>query len=93
MATQKFMGRNQLLARLTEQMRTQKSPPKDPEATARAVLIGRKMMDEAGNLTALGRARDNMTAEERAIDRAHKRTGAPKRALQYNPRTNRATKK
>ena len=93
MTTQKFMGRNQLLERLTEQMRTQKSPPKDPEAAARAGLVARKMMTAEGHLTDLGKQRDAMTAEERAIDRAQKRTGLPKAALTYNPKTNRATKK
>jgi hypothetical protein len=91
MATQKFMGRNQLLDRLTEQMRTQSGAPKDPEAAARAVLIARKMMNEKGELTALGKTRDNMTAEERALDRAAKRTGKPASNFGYNPKTNTAT--
>jgi hypothetical protein len=91
MATQKFMGRNQLLDRLTEQMRTQKSPPKDPAETARAMLISRKMMTADGSLTALGKTRDSMTAEERALDRAAKRTGKPASNFGYNPKTNTAT--
>lgn len=93
MATQKYMGRGVLLERLTEQMRTQKSPPKDPEAAARAVLIGRGMMDNSGNYTDKGRERNNMTAEERAIDRASRRTGSPRSAFKYNPKTNLALRK
>jgi len=93
MTTQKFMGRNQMLERLTEQMRTQKNPPKDPEAAARAVLVARKMMTDTGEYTELGQARNSMTAEERALDRAQKRTGLPQRAFVYDARTNRAIKK
>ena len=93
MATQKYMGRGVLLERLTEQMRTQKSPPKDPEATARAVLMARGMLDSKGNYTDKGKERSNMTAEERALDRAAKRTGNPKTAFKYNPKTNLALRK
>jgi len=92
MSTQKFMGRNELLKRLTEQMRTQKNPPKDPEAAARAVLVSRKMLTEHGALTDLGKQRDGMTAEERAIDRATKRTGAPASAFKYDAASNKAVK-
>jgi hypothetical protein len=93
MATQKYMGKGVLLERLTEQMRTQKSPPKDPEATARAVLMGRGMIDSKGGYTEKGMARNNMTAEERAKDRASKRTGKPVSAFGYNPKTNMALRK
>jgi hypothetical protein len=93
MATQKFMGKGVLLERLAEQMRTQKSPPKDPEAAARAVLVGRGMMDSDGGYTAKGTARNSMTAEERAKDRASKRTGKPVSAFGYNPKTNMALRK
>lgn len=93
MATQKYMGKGVLLERLTEQMRTQKSPPKDPEATARAVLMARGMLDSKGNYTDKGKERSNMTAEERALDRAVKRTGSPKTAFKYNPKNNLALRK
>jgi hypothetical protein len=93
MATQKFMGKGVLLERLTEQMRTQKNPPKDPEATARAVLTARGMLDDKGNYTDKGKERSNMTAEERALDRASKRTGTPKTAFKYNAKTNLALRK
>jgi hypothetical protein len=93
MATQKFMGKGVLLERLTEQMRTQKNPPKDPEATARAVLTARGMLDNKGDYTDKGKERSNMTAEERALDRASKRTGDPKTAFKYNAKTNLALRK
>ena len=90
MHTTKFMGKNQLVERLTEQMRTQKNPPKDPQAAAIAILQARGQMDKDGKtLTAAGQARDAMTAEQRAKDRAAKR--ASPNAFSYNPKTNAAT--
>lgn len=94
MSTQKFMGKNQMLDRLTEQMRTQKNPPADPQAAAIAVLQARGQMKEDGKtFTKSGAARDAMTAEERAKDRAAKRTGKPATAFTYNPKTNAALRK
>jgi hypothetical protein len=85
MATQKFMGRNQLIDRLSAQMGSKEA--------ALDVLRARGHVDEFGQLTAEGRARDAMTAEERALDRAKKRTGKPQSAFKYDPATNRATLK
>jgi hypothetical protein len=48
-------------------------------------------VDDKGNLTAEGKRRDAMTAEERALDRARTRTGKPTTAFKYDPFTNRAT--
>jgi hypothetical protein len=93
MTTQKHMGKGVLLERLTSQMASQKNPVKDPEAVARAVLIARGHMKEDGSYTKQGEARNNMTAEERAKDRAAKRTGKPASAFGYNPRTNSALRK
>jgi len=94
MSTQKFMGKNQMLDRLTEQMRTQKNPPADPQAAAIAVLQARgQMKDDGKTFTKSGAARDAMTAEERAKDRAAKRTGKPATAFIYNPKTNAALRK
>jgi hypothetical protein len=45
----------------------------------------------SGELTAKGRARDKMTAEERAIDRASKESGRSSSDYTYDPTTNRAT--
>jgi hypothetical protein len=85
MATQKFMGRGQLIDRLSEQMGSRDA--------ALDVLRARGHVDEKGNLTDAGRARDAMTAEERALDRASKRTGNPASRFKYDPATNRATLK
>jgi len=85
MATQKFMGRNSLLKRLTAQVGN--------ENTAKKILIERGHMTPSGKLTAAGKARDNMTAEERAKDRAAKRSGKPASAFTYNPKTNIARKR
>jgi len=83
MATQKFMGRNSLIDRLAAQVGSRE--------LAVGILQKRGHVDEHGNLTKSGQARDNMTAEERAKDRAAKATGKPRHAFKYNPKTNRAT--
>lgn len=83
MQTQRFMGRNQLLERLTAQV--------GDEALAREILVKRGHMTAAGHLTAEGHRRSMMTAEERAVDRAVKRSGKPHSDYTYNPATNRAT--
>lgn len=85
MATQKFMGRNQLIDRLSAQMGSKEA--------ALDILRARGHVDEFGNLTEAGRARDAMTAEERALDRAKTRTGKPVSSFKYDPATNRATLK
>lgn len=91
MATQKYMGKGVLLERLTEQLRTQKGAPKDPESVARAILVKRGHMTEDGKYTKAGQKRNNMTAEERAKDRASKKLNQPMSAFKYSPKTNRAT--
>lgn len=83
MTTQKFMGRHSLLKRLTAQVGGN-------EEMAKHILVKRGQMTADGSLTAAGKARDSMTAEERAIDRASKRTGAPARKFTYNPASNSA---
>lgn len=83
MTTQKFMGRRQLLKRLTAQV--------GDEGKAIAILKSRGQMNAHGALTATGRARDNMTAEERAKDRASKASGKSAKAYAYNAKTNTAT--
>lgn len=84
MATQKFTGRNSLLDRLTAQVGSRE--------VAIGLLRKRGHMEEnSEELTAAGRARDNMTAAERAKDRAAKLSGKTTAAYAYNPETNRAT--
>jgi len=82
--TQKFMGRNQMLERLTAQMG-------DNETAARDVLIKRGQMTSEGKWTEAGAKRNAMTAQERALDRAKTRTGRDTTEFKYSPETNRAT--
>ena len=85
MATQKFMGRGQLLERLTAQVGSKKL----------AVEILQKrghLMADGKTYTKEGMKRNMMTAEERAKDRESKRTGISKDKLTYNAATNRAKK-
>ncbi len=84
MATQKFMGRNQLIDRLAAQVKSRD--------------LAVKLLQERGHLRADGKTltpegvkRNAMTAEERAKDRAAKRSGTPKSQYAYDPQTNRAT--
>ena len=86
MVTQKFMGKNQLLQRLTAQVGGN-------EQMAREILIKRGHMTSDGKHTMAGHTRNNMTAEERAKDRAAKRTGASASSFAYNPKTNTAIRK
>jgi len=86
MATQKFMGKNELVNRLAAQV---KSKPL-------AINILKKRGDlktDGKTLTANGKKRDNMTAEERAVNRATKRSKHKNTEYKYNPKTNRATLK
>ena len=83
MTTQKFMGRHSLLKRLSAQVGS--------EDMAKKILIERGHMTADGKLTAEGRKRDAMTAEERAKDRAAKRSGKPASKYTYNPASNTAS--
>jgi hypothetical protein len=85
MATQKFMGAGQLIDRLSAQVGS-----KD---TAISILQKRGHVDAKGNLTAAGKLRDSMTAEERALDRTSRKQERPAKAFKYDPKTNRATLK
>ena len=84
MTTQKFMGKNQLIKRLTAQVGNRD--------TAIGILQKRGHLKADGKtLTAEGQKRNKMTAEERAIDRATKSTGKAAKNFSYNPKTNKAT--
>ena len=85
METQRFMGRNQLVKRLAAQVGS--------KSFAISLLKKRGHLDASGNLTAEGKARDVMTAEERAIDRASQESKKPASQYTYDPTTNRATLK
>ena len=65
-----------------------------------AYAIATSQLQKSGNLkkgtntsTAKGRRRGNMTAAQRAIDRAAKLSGKPKSRYIYDKRTNRAVLK
>jgi hypothetical protein len=84
--TQKAMGKNQLVKRLTAQVGS--------EGMAIALLKKRGDMEPGSTkLTPKGQKRNAMTAEERAKDRAAKAstTAHPAKDFTYSPRTNRAT--
>lgn len=81
--TQAFMGRHQLVDRLSAQVGS-----KD---MAIGILKKRGDMNPDGTLTPHGRMRDSMTAEERAIDRKSTETGKSPGEYKYNPLNNRAT--
>ena len=78
METQRFMGRGQLVPRLIAQV--------GDRNFATNLLKQRGHMNSAGDLTTSGQERNNMTAEERALDRDN--DGRPKK---YNPSTNSTT--
>jgi len=83
MATQKFMGRGQLINRLAAQVGSKEA--------AIDILKKRGHVNAKGELTAEGRKRDMMTASERAKDRAAKAANRSVDQYVYNPETNRAT--
>jgi len=84
MTTQKFMGKHQLIDRLAAQVGSRDM--------AIGILQKRGQLAPDGKtLTAEGKRRDSMTAEQRALDRATKRTGKKADELKYDPKTNRAT--
>ena len=80
MATQRFMGSGQLVNRLIAQVGS--------KAMAIGILKKRGDMTDSGKLTTKGQSRNNMTAEERAKDRASKASGKPDSSFSYNPATN-----
>jgi hypothetical protein len=75
--TQKFMGKHQLVNRLAAQTGS--------KGMAIGLLKQRGQMNSSGALTAKGKARDAMTAAERAKDRSG--------GKYYDPTTNYARKK
>ena len=79
-----------LLDRLTSQLKSQGY--ENPRASA--ILFLRKqgsMKEDSLELTNKGKARESMTAEERAIDRASKKSGRDPEDYEYDSKTNRAT--
>ena len=75
------MGRGKLLERLTAQV--------GDKGLAIAILQKRGHLKADGKTyTKAGMKRNEMTAEERAKDRAAKRSGHSVKEFKYNPRTN-----
>lgn len=83
--SQKYMGRGQLINRLASQVGS--------VSLAVGLLKKRGHLTNDGRLTELGKKRDQMTAEERAIDRASKASKYGAEMYKYNPIKNRATLK
>ena len=81
MATQKFMGKNQLIKRLTAQVGNK------PEAIAILKKRG-DLKTDGKTLTNKGQKRNEMTAEQRAKDRASKKSGKASKDYAYSPKTN-----
>lgn len=82
MVTKKHMGRGKLVKRLAAQTGS--------EGMAIALLKKRGHMDKKGELTKEGKARNRMTAGERAKDRAAKAAGKAPKDFKYDPDTNTA---
>jgi hypothetical protein len=78
--SQEFMGRGQLVDRLTSQV--------GDRSFAKALLIKRGDMTNAGELTSTGMISNSKTAGERALGRAADRTGKPESSFDYDPSTN-----
>jgi len=86
MGTQKHTGANELIDRLATQVGSRD--------LAIGLLRKRGQMEQdSETLTEAGRARNAMTASERAKDRAAKLSGRPASQYSYNVKTNRATLK
>ena len=83
MATQKYMGKGQLINRLAAQVG-------DRELAVSILQKRGDLKADGTTLTEKGKKRDSMTAEERAKDRASKETGRPASSFGYNPATNKA---
>ena len=78
------MGKGQLINRLAAQVGSRE--------LAISILQKRGDLKSDGKtLTRKGSARNSMTAEERAKDRASKATGKPASSFKYNASTNRAS--
>ncbi len=81
--TQLFMGRGQLVDRLTKHVGSREM--------AVDLLIKRGHLESDGKtFTKAGAMRNSMTAGERAIDRESKRLNKSKSDFSYNPKTNTA---
>ena len=86
MKTQKFMGKGKLVKRLTAQVKS--------KTVATEILQDYGYMKKDGKtLTKKGEARNDMTARQRAIDRASRKAGRPTSDYKYKRKTNSAVLK
>jgi hypothetical protein len=86
MTTQKFMGRGQLIDRLAAQVGNR-------DAAIKILQERGHLKADGKTFTTEGARRNQMTAEERALDRVSKKTGREPQDFRYNRSTNRATLK
>ena len=86
MITQKFMGRGQLINRLSAQVGSR-------EKAVRILQNRGHLMADGKTLTEEGKRRDRMTAEERSNDREAKKSGESANMFIYNPIKNTSTRK
>jgi hypothetical protein len=86
MITQKFMGRGQLINRLSAQVGSR-------EKAVRILQNRGHLMADGKTLTEEGKRRDRMTAEERSNDREAKKSGESANMFIYNPLTNTSKRK
>jgi hypothetical protein len=83
-----------ILKRLTQQIKENSPGVKDPEAAAIAALQRYGSFKKGTTeLTEHGKVRNEMSAGDRAIDRAVKRSGRKASEYNYDPKTNAATLK
>ena len=81
MESQNFIGRNQLIDRVTDQVGSRDM--------ALGILEKRgHVFPNTDKLTITGKIRDDMTAEERSLERAAKNSGKPVSSFIYDPLTN-----
>jgi len=83
-----------ILERLVSQIEAQGVPKAKAYAVATSQLQAHGILKKGTvELTTKGEVRNEMTASERAKDRASKASGRPVGDLKYSPKTNRATVK
>jgi len=79
--------------RLKEQLMEKGTKELEAEELSKNILIKRGHLNKDGSVTTEGYIRGNMSAEERAIDRAVKRYGGIPEYYEYDPIKNYAYKK
>ena len=79
--------------RLKEQLMEKGTKELEAEELSKNILIKRGHLHKDGSVTTEGYIRGNMSAEERAIDRAVKRHGGIPEYYEYDPIKNYAYKK